>query len=1154
MLLNGAVPLPIRWLFVWLLSGCAVALAAECPTRLFNVPAGSASETLKRFAAQADREIMFPAEPLAGIRTKALKGRFTPSDALKRLLANTTLRAVEDAKTGAFVVIRTVPPGASPAQAPPSSDPPPSGKISQSMKRKTPLALMASWLALALAPVPTSAVETVPAHAATGTITGIVTNKNTGNGLEGALISVPKYGLTTFVDNTGRYVLSGVPEGVHEITAAYTGLDTARASVTVNAGQPTTNDFILTSEIYTLEVFRVSGEREGNSAAIVAQRNADNVKNVVSMDAYGNLPNLNATELALRLPGVTFAGPGDEVVETISIRGMGVGSNTITIDGGLMSSFSAVNRQTRMTAFTGAMFESFEIIKGHTPDKGADSLGGTMNLRSRSPLSMRDKRRIAYTLSVSTAPSFTEQVPIRREHPTHPLVNATYQEKFSIFGSKTDNFAVAVNVFYSENAFGFYQTVRDFQQTNTSPAYLWDYRTKDNFNNRKQTSYTTKFDYRLSPNSKITLNLIYNDAPEPARRQYQHRAFAGSATTVPNATTSGVVPGWTDRVTTVRAVPTASNATSSTTPAAAIDMTTYLICREQRLRHADIAGEHKFNRLELDWAAVCSRTRYVMLGDEGTLNMRIGGVPFVGPKGGPGSATNNIVGPNGQTGVGWILDRTQDDLYPKFTQNGGLDFTDPRNYRPSVNGLTANAGEHRTHSVYDLRGNAKYLLPIEWATIFLKTGGDYRKQTVWNLQNVRRWSYLGTDPLPARNNIVMWDKLKTGRDLPVWEVTDFLREGQPINRSLWQEDVYYHESTLFINYYDIREEVLAGYLMAQGKIGGFGFVTGVRAEKTDNEVISYVKSRVGSTAAQQAADPVGAARADYEGNLRNKTGGYTKYFPSVHLNRNLRPNLKTRASWSTSFGRPSMLDMRATETVNETAQTLTVGNPSLFPQTASTWDLSLEYYYEPSGSISVNWFHKTIKDYIVTGQVDGVIGAGTDNGYGGQYSGFTKLTARNMGTAISSGWELSYLQQFRFLPGVFKGLSLNANTTIIDTHGNYGGNQYRTRDEVVGFIPRTGNLSLSWNYRKIGTRILYNYTAGHIRSYNSTQPSRNIYMKKRELVNLGLTYRVRPNLTLQVDIANLFNEPQQYYIGIPSQMQQFLIQGTKITIGLQGQL
>src|SRR4051812_47047555 len=233
----------------------------------------------------------------------------------------------------------------------------------------------------------------------------------------------------------------------------------------------------MSSSTLVLDAFKVSAVKEGLSSAMTQQRNAVNLKNIASMDQLTDLPNMNATELAIRLPGVTFGDPGDEVVESISVRGMGLGMTSITIDGGGMSSFSASNRQTRMTAFTGAMFESLELTKGQVPDRPVDSLGGGVNFKTRSPLSMREKRRITYNFTARMAPWFTEQVPIREMRRTHELFNFLYQEKFAVFGSETENLAVSVTGFYSENAFGFFRTVRDYQQTNASPAYLWDYRT-----------------------------------------------------------------------------------------------------------------------------------------------------------------------------------------------------------------------------------------------------------------------------------------------------------------------------------------------------------------------------------------------------------------------------------------------------------------------------------------------------------------------------------------------------------------------------------------------------------------------------------------------------------------------------------------------------
>jgi TonB-dependent receptor len=230
-----------------------------------------------------------------------------------------------------------------------------------------------------------------------------------------------------------------------------------------------------------------------------------------------------------------------------------------------------------------------------------------------------------------------------------------------------------------------------------------------------------------------------------------------------------------------------------------------------------------------------------------------------------------------------------------------------------------------------------------------------------------------------------------------------------------------------------------------------------------------------------------------------------------------------------------------------------LGNPALGPQRAKNWDFSLEYYFEPSSSFSVGWFHKTITDFILSGREIGIVPDGTDNGFNGDYSGYRILSTINAGTAIAQGWEFSYLQQFRFMPGLLKTLRFSANFTMINAHGDYGGTTYLKNSQVNGFIPRTGNASLSWDYRKFGVSMSYNYTSESIRTaFNVAQPSRNQYLKARELVNLNMRYQLPRNLTLNFGVANLFNEPQIYYRGFADRLETFLIQGTTITAGLEG--
>jgi len=247
-----------------------------------------------------------------------------------------------------------------------------------------------------------------------------------------------------------------------------------------------------------------------------------------------------------------------------------------------------------------------------------------------------------------------------------------------------------------------------------------------------------------------------------------------------------------------------------------------------------------------------------------------------------------------------------------------------------------------------------------------------------------------------------------------------------------------------------------------------------------------------------------------------------------------------------------MANLMPNETVNETNETVTVNNPSLLPQMAKNWDATLEYYFEPVGSLSVGWFHKTINDYIVSGINGGVIPGGNDNGYNGDYAGFTRLTTANAGTAIVQGWEFSYQQQFTFLPGLLRGLSGSLNYTHIDTRGNFGGTLYRRSGEVAGFIPDVANASLSWRYRRFSTRLLYNFTGAHITSYSATSPALNVYRYDRDTVSWGMAYQLRPEVSFTLDVANLFNEPQRFYVGNASRMQSTIINFITITGGISG--
>jgi TonB-dependent receptor len=336
--------------------------------------------------------------------------------------------------------------------------------------------------------------------------------------------------------------------------------------------------------------------------------------------------------------------------------------------------------------------------------------------------------------------------------------------------------------------------------------------------------------------------------------------------------------------------------------------------------------------------------------------------------------------------------------------------------------------------------------------------------------------------------------------------------------------------------------------MGGTRIGRLRGVAGLRFERTDVLGWGYVRART-LAAVTAIPDPVQRARADYA-NARTIRGGYGNTFPGAYLTYAFSRNLLARANWSNSIGRPPFTNLVPREDVNDTTQTLTVGNPSLKPQFAENTDFALEYYYEPVGAVSVAVFRKTMRDFIVSlgGQT---VPNGPNNGYGGAYGGYSLVTDLNAGSARIQGVEFSVQQQLSFLPGPFRRLGFFANLTRLTTEGDYGVTGPRTTSLVPNFVPTTGNAGFSLPLGGLRVRALANYTGEHLVGYSS-DPSRLRYKLPRTAFNLNLSYVVSPRLEFYWDFQNLTNARQRWYYHIPGRLQGDYDNGAFVNFGISG--
>ncbi len=133
----------------------------------------------------------------------------------------------------------------------------------------------------------------------------------------------------------------------------------------------------------TLESVTVTGQAASMRKALAAQEKAHHVLSVISADDIGALPDKNAAEALARMPGVSLQrdqGEGRYVV----IRGLGPDLNSVSINGSLVPAPESGRRGVALDTLPAGMVRSLEVSKTLTPDQDADSMGGSIAVKTLS--------------------------------------------------------------------------------------------------------------------------------------------------------------------------------------------------------------------------------------------------------------------------------------------------------------------------------------------------------------------------------------------------------------------------------------------------------------------------------------------------------------------------------------------------------------------------------------------------------------------------------------------------------------------------------------------------------------------------------------------------------------------------------------------------
>lgn len=215
---------------------------------------------------------------------------------------------------------------------------------------------------------------------ATGTLVGRVVDVN-GNPLPGAALVVIGTNRTAVTDANGLYEITRVPEGTRTLEVSYLGFEPTAERVEVRASAIVRRDLVFTGAARLAREVTVVAEpwREGQAKALNQQKNAINIIDVVSSDFIGSFPDSNSAEATQRLPGITIQrdqGEGRYVL----VRGTEARLNAMMLNGEVLASPEGDVRNVALDVIPADLLDSIVVTKALTPDMDADSIGGAVDL------------------------------------------------------------------------------------------------------------------------------------------------------------------------------------------------------------------------------------------------------------------------------------------------------------------------------------------------------------------------------------------------------------------------------------------------------------------------------------------------------------------------------------------------------------------------------------------------------------------------------------------------------------------------------------------------------------------------------------------------------------------------------------------------------
>ncbi|MCY7297330.1 TonB-dependent receptor [Alteromonas sp. a30] len=361
------------------------------------------------------------------------------------------------------------------------------------------------------------------------------------------------------------------------------------------------------------------------------------------------------------------------------------------------------------------------------------------------------------------------------------------------------------------------------------------------------------------------------------------------------------------------------------------------------------------------------------------------------------------------------------------------------------------------------------------------------------------------------------------------------------------------------NSFDLQEQTLASYIdlvfnrtFSHSDLSGH---LGVRYEQTNTRMTGFNERLLDLVILDQTelGQVTGTSIA-----VENRHH-YYNWLPSLSVKLEIGDDWVARGAISKSITRPTIMQLSPSIALNTTRQggdlRASAGNPYLQPFESRNLDVSLEYYYGHDSYVSLGYFLKDVKNFIIQTlepfTFDGVKDPSTGSDPNAadpqdELAIFDLTRPKNGERARVDGVELSLLHTFGQ-----SGFGVIANMTLVDSNAELDRADVNETFALTG-LSHSENMVLYYEKDAWQWRVAYNHRDGFLQSLAQSQSAEPTFVAAYQQWDMSVSYQLNDNISVFVEGINLTDEDVWKHGRYRNQLLRVQDTGSRYTLGLRG--